>query len=137
MSVRYFDAGPIPILYAVSFTEADFRHEMKRLNVEEELPSVSPGSGGTTYSFVKDEVAELIVIMSIDGEHALTRKESVVFGLISHEAVHVMQMALEQMREKHAGQETEAYIAGWAAQCAFKEWERFKAKMAKQERKAK
>ena len=92
--------------YTLCFSEEKFDKEMKRLGVENPPPFIFPDSSASTHTFFKDgQFPTCIVCMYYDPKH----KNISIVGLLTHEASHIFDEALEYMREKEPGSEVKAY----------------------------
>jgi hypothetical protein len=108
-----------PIFYAVCTSEADFKHELKRLNVKEETPFMSTTHAHmTTHHFGCDEKSLCIVCVgSLKGRLLVE-----IIGLFAHEATHIWQAVRDHIGEHKPGTEFEAYSIQWITQQLIESW---------------
>lgn len=92
--------------HTLCFSEKKFDKEMKRLGVENPPPFIVSNSDACTHTFLKDgEFPTCIVCMHYNPKH----KDISIVGILTHEASHIFDEALEYMREKEPGSEVKAY----------------------------
>ena len=106
--VEYFDLAFIPAMhFGFTNSRAAYAREMKRLNVEDPPDYVLPNAAATTHFFTRD--AAVTAIVCLDSKKAKGYALCQVASICAHEAVHVWQECLKQMRETEPGAEVEAY----------------------------
>lgn len=84
--------------------EASWRANMKRLGVKNEEYSESPGK---CWDFRRNDNDQCILVTL--GDEADTRDILEVYGLLVHEATHVMQYMMDNIGESFPSSEFEAY----------------------------
>lgn len=94
------------VRYCLCLDEKTYLAECKKLNIGSPTPFLKEGSGATTHFADGDKgVSVALVCMSIKEERTILAH----YALLVHEAVHVYQEMMAQMREERAGKEVEAY----------------------------
>lgn len=122
MKVTYFDTGPIPIRFGVCFSEKSFLKEMKKLNMKQPDPWIMEKAHATTHTLFNSRYGRIIIVCLAPPKRWHTR--DVTWGLLTHEAVHVYQRAVQGMHEEGLCMEFMAYcIQDWS-QKLWLEWER-------------
>lgn len=97
-----------PMAYlGLCLSQASFDKEWKRLKMHGSSPRwVQAGAAGTTHTFTHSRNGEMCIV-SLDIPKGKERGE--IYGLIVHEAVHVMQTYRKQLNDPNPGIEFEAY----------------------------
>lgn len=124
--IRYFDTGPLPVHFGVSFEQAAFAKEMKRLGVDQPPQFVTPGAAASVHTLESTSGAETTVILCLDPQKARGRTPVEIAGLCAHEATHCMQSTIEAMRDSEPSRELQAYLVQWFTQVALIELGRFR-----------
>ena len=99
-----------PVYIGLCTTEAQFRKELKRLNIpQSECPDWIPKSDmdAAVWHFIDDKREEKCAIVCVRKHKDTTNAE--VFGMLAHEAVHVWQEIKLCIGEKEPSSEFEAY----------------------------
>lgn len=93
--------------YALCLDEKDFEVTMKKLGVGSVPMLASPQANATAHCFVSGGGKECVIV-ALGPEHT---KYSIpqIFGLLTHEAVHVWQFYCDSIGERYPGKEQEAY----------------------------
>lgn len=118
MKPKWLDrtAAPLPH-YCLCLTEAALEHELAMLEVPKaDRPTfmASPGANATTHLFYK--LPKRVAIVTVNVEHAAKQEPIVIAGLLVHEAVHIWQFHVHNLREESPGDEQEAYSVQWISQ---------------------
>lgn len=119
MKSKWLDRGgatPLPY-YCLCMTEQDLEYELRMLKVpKEDRPTfmASPRADATTHLFYK--LPKRVAIVTMDWRKAAKHSPIVVAGLLVHEAVHVWQFHVHNLREESPGEEQEAYSVQWMSQ---------------------
>jgi hypothetical protein len=115
--IKYLHMGPWPGFVGLCFNERDFRKEMKRLDVQQEVDFLSgEHANAALHHFVsKAGVCQILTLGPVKG-----RSKEQVAGLIAHEAVHVIQNMQDDIAGgKSLGGEAEAYLVQMIVQEAL------------------
>lgn len=97
---------PLPYL-GLCLSQAAFDKEWKRLKMfGSPIPFVNLGAAGTTHTFTHPKNGEMCIVC-LDIPKGKQRGE--VYGLLVHEATHVMQTYRRQLNDPNPGIEFEAY----------------------------
>jgi hypothetical protein len=117
MKVEWLDRTMItlPLYYVLCTTKKMFDAETKRLGVVGGNFISNEHSHATTH-FIESKDNRLCAIVTMDMTECRKRDQVVVFGLLIHEAVHIIQKAFERIGEHSPGDETEAYAVQWVSQ---------------------
>ena len=108
-----------PILYAVCYSEADFKRELKRLKVKADVPFMaSTHAHMTTHHF---EMGGKNIAIVCVGDTSTLRLVEIV-GLLAHEATHIWQTAKDHIGEHRPSAEFEAYSIQWIVQQLIESW---------------
>lgn len=104
-----------PIYYGLCMSEAEFKREMKRLDVGDAGPWITNEySDATTHYFTRPDNKAYCAIVCIRVEPK--RNGAEVVGLLVHEATHIWQEAKSRIGEQSPSREFEAYSIQWIAQ---------------------
>lgn len=104
---------PLPLYYTICTSRIILDKECKRLKVSPSLFKDPSTSGASTY-FAENESKHTVAIVALFN-HTYERNQ--IASLIAHEAVHIWQVAREEIGEKEPSKEFEAY----AVQAIFQE----------------
>ena len=98
-----------PYCVGLCQTEAQYRHELKRLKVPNHKDSewIASDKDGNVTEILKNDGAERCFIVSVRATRSTKPIEAI--GLIIHEAVHVWQFIREGIGEDEPSHEFEAY----------------------------
>lgn len=118
MKPKWLDrtAPPLPF-YCLCLTEAALDRELAMLQVPKvDRPTfmASPGANATTHLFYK--LPKKVAIVTMDLVKTAEQSPIVVAGLLVHEAVHIWQFHVHNIREESPGEEQEAYAVQWISQ---------------------
>lgn len=118
MKQKWLDrtATPLPF-YCLCLSEAALQHELGMLEVPKpDWPTfmASPTANATTHLFYK--LPKRVAIVTMNPAHAAKQDPIVVAGLLVHEAVHIWQFHVHNIREENPGDEHEAYSVQWISQ---------------------
>ena len=112
--ILYFNLGPIPLWFGFTARPKHFKQEMKRLGISNPPTFTHEGAPATAHYFTHPRNG-LMVIVTIDKAQAKKHSRDEVYGLLTHEAVHVYQRAIESMRDNSPSDEFMAYcIQDWS-----------------------
>jgi precorrin-4 methylase len=107
-----------PIYYCLCLNEKDFKYELKRLGVEDEVvPFLSTTHAGATAHHFDKTTAEkptYAVIITMGNTKGRTREQ--IYGLLVHEAMHIWRAVRELLGETSPASEQEAYAMQEIAQ---------------------
>lgn len=127
MTITYKDFFGLKIWVGLTINEKSYAKEMKRMSISDPSPWLVNDSFATTHAFNPmsgEEKGKHIIIICI--KKNLTRFGA--YGLLVHEAVHVMQTIKEIMREDKIGNEMEAYATQGISSFLWDTYEKMKAK---------
>lgn len=120
MKIEWLDRsiGVSPVFYCLCVTRDQFRAAVKHLNVpmlgDKSFFATDRGNA-TTHFFTKTDKTECAIV-TIDIDVAKHSDPIETFGLLVHEAVHIVQHGFELIGERQPGIEIEAYAIQWIAQ---------------------
>lgn len=110
--IKYLSTGSWPIYIGFTSDPIAYAKEIKRLEVEDPSPFVSPGADATTH--ILDVNGNRTVIICIRPRKGASRSQ--ILGLICHEAAHVWNAVCEAMNGSCPGGEHQAYGIQWISQ---------------------
>jgi len=114
--------GP-KIWVGITVSERAYAREMKRLRINEPHPFLNCGASATTH-YIDPTSANSKHICLICIKRNLTRFGA--YGLLVHEAVHVMQRITDIFNEDRIGMEMEAYATQGIATFLWNEFDNLK-----------
>lgn len=116
--IAYFPMGQWPAYVGFTMSPKAFRREMKRLKVDGPPAFLLRATADATTHFLeKNGVMTFIVAMRKSGKRAPEQ----VAGVISHEAMHIIQWLWAELGEREPGKESEAYLMQHIVQCCLQE----------------
>jgi len=97
-----------PIFIGLCLSEKQFNKECKKLKIPEELIPEFTGSGddGRTH-YLTNEKCDNVCLVCINNYKNIGKSE--LIGLLVHESVHIWQFIKNDIQEKNASSEFEAY----------------------------
>lgn len=119
VQIRKFDPIVYPFkLWVVSTRDADYLRErfidLDRKGRTEITSGDLINAEAITY-YVQERDTGLIGVLVV-----FINKEHMSMRLIAHESTHVARKAWDHMREDVTGEEADAYLVGWIAECIEK-----------------
>lgn len=116
----WFDAGPFPVYIGVCLSDRAYAREVRRLAVDKPDPFLSPDAYATAHTFVCDKrTPSLVVLLAFCRRRARGKSAGQLANIFAHEGVHCARSVFEHIGEKRIGEETEAYLVGYFAQCGL------------------
>lgn len=109
--IKYLPRTLFPCHIAFTLSEASYKKELKRLNVdlEEAGAFVKEGAHAQVTQLMNDKHGTIyIVTMLPDKARKMHRNQ--IAAMLAHEAVHVTDWIFEDAHEKYPGMETRAYL---------------------------
>lgn len=127
-SISYKDFFGLKIWVGITASEKAYAREMKRLKITETHPFLVTGSSATTHYLDPTSYnSKHICLICIKDD--LTRFGA--YGLLVHEAVHVLQKIKEIFNEEKIGMEMEAYATQGIACYLWNEYDDLRKRRAK------
>jgi hypothetical protein len=138
----WFDGGAIPIALCFCPDQECWDYAFATLECTV-APGLYPSSAGMCTTLDREITNSIEPVCIITMNVTPSMVGSQIVGILAHEAVHVMQHAIDSMypnrvTERHM--ELEAYIVQWAAQAcyySYRDWEAYKATLTKKKKKKK
>lgn len=127
MTLSYKDFFGLKIWVGITLNEKSYLKEMKRIGIKDPGPYLLDNAMAVThflYPQTGNEKGKHIMIVCISNK--LTKFGA--YGLLVHEAVHVMQEIKEIMREEKIGREMEAYATQGVSCFLWNEYDELKKK---------
>jgi len=121
MGIYSFEMGAIPMEVVVCFTESQFRTALRKRKAEYPDCGLTVNGSATTH-FFNAPGGRLLTVIAMCAKTAGEHGPIEIAGLLTHEAVHVMQECRRWMREDEPGAEWEAYTVQYVAQNAMTAW---------------
>ena len=120
-SVVWFDMGAMPFFLGFTMSEKAFDEKMKLMKVDNPPSFLINNSAGTTHHFTRKNGLDTAII-TIDLKQAKKNCREVVYGLLVHEAVHVLDYLIESMNDKSPSHEFKAYTVQGISQFLFQNY---------------
>jgi hypothetical protein len=112
-----------PYCYGLCLSEADFKRQLKRLNVpRDDWPSFLGAEGGNATAHFFESAHGLCAIVTLGGTNGKSIQQ--VHAMLVHEAVHIWQAIREHLGEKSPSSEFEAYSVQTISQRLMESYER-------------
>lgn len=122
MKLKWLDrsAFTLPLYFTLATSQKILDSELKRLKFKGHLDGILNGAGATTHFIMNENNDKCAVVCLFDHSHNLKQ----TYALLVHEAVHIFQEVLKEMREEDPSPEFEAYIIQKISQDLFYEYDR-------------
>lgn len=117
-SVVWFDMGAMPFNFGFTMSEKAFNEKMKLMKVDEPPSFLINNSAGTTHHFSGLRGMDTALVC-IDYNKVKRHEREIIYGLMVHESVHVLDYLLESMNDKNPSAEFKAYTVQGVAQFLF------------------
>lgn len=111
----YLTGVPWPVFIGFTDDPILFAREMRRINLDDEMPPFVLKKGGATTHFMRGDDGMLRMVITIEGHRKQTK--AVVAALIAHEAVHVWEHVCDEMGGPDPQGEHAAYGVQWITVC--------------------
>ena len=119
----YGELVPCPVSHTLVLTEKQFHKRLKKLRLpEKDWPEFTKNGADATVHFFEETKTgrECAIVCIRKTDHPLPQ----IFGLLTHEAVHIWQAYRDILGEKAPSSEFEAYAIQGIAQDLFVEYDR-------------
>jgi hypothetical protein len=127
VTISYKDFFGLKVWVGITLTEKAYAKEMARLKIAAPRPFLNTGSSATTHYLDPDSASSKHICL-ICIKSNLTRFGA--YGLLVHEAVHVMQRIKEIFNEDKIGMEMEAYATQGITSFLWNEYDNQKKRKA-------
>ncbi|MFY3334668.1 hypothetical protein ACOTEH_30705 [Achromobacter xylosoxidans] len=121
MGIYSFEMGAIPMEVVVCFTAPQLQTALRQRKAEYPDCGLTVNGTATTHFFNAPN-GRLLTAIAMCGKAVSHLGPVEIAGLLTHEAVHVMQECRRWMRESEPGAEWEAYTVQYVAQHAMMAW---------------